>query len=336
MFKHTYGAADRHNASEIILTSNGISYKYLPCWAKIPKEVNGYEITDMECDSNDTLYVLTRCPEMPIMLFDTEGVFIKSIGKGLFYGRPHGITINSKDELYCTDDTGHVALHISKEGELIRSFGTPNCPSDTGCDRKAFEHWAEKEGIENTSQYDGYFQLGMQIDSIVRSAGPFNGPTSMAEAGDGELYCTDGYGNAAVHHFSEEGTYINSFGTPGKNPGQFRLPHGILIDHNDKIWVADRENNRLQVFSRDGNLIAMTESLFRPTKLCTDGIYVYLSDSDAGFCIFDFDVNLIAQFGFFHSPFCFHGMSVDSKGNLYAATLGKNRFNNMVKLERIE
>lgn len=331
-----HGNLNRHETCEIILRSGSFAYQFLPYWAKIPEEFGKNEITDIACDSSGIVYVLTRCPKMPIMLFEPDGTYLKSIGQGVFPGRPHGIFINGQDELYCTDDTAHVAVHLSKEGRVIRTFGTPHVPSDTGCDRDAYKKWRVQNHVLDAEVYDGYFQLGKQLDSITRTAGPFNGPTRMIETGDGELYCSDGYGNAAIHHFSSDGSYMETFGKPGKKWGELRLPHGLIQDQRDRIWVADRENNRLQIFSRNGELLGVVDNLYRPTELCTDGRYIYLSDSDAGFNIFDQDAHLLAQFGFYLSPFCFHGLGIDKKGNLYAATLGKNRYPNLVKLRRID
>lgn len=330
-----HGNLQRHEACEIIMRSGSFAYRYLPYWAKLPDNLGKHEITDVACDSSDRVYVLTRCPEMPVMIFDQEGNYLHSIGRGVFPGRPHGIFINSRDELYCTDDTAHVAVHMSRDGEVLRTFGTPKVPSDTGCDREAFQKWKELNHIPDSEIYDGYFQLQKQLDSIVRTAGPFNGPTRMIETDDGELYCSDGYGNAAIHHFSANGEYQNTFGAPGRKAGELRLPHGLIQDQKNRIWVADRENNRLQIFSRDGEVLGVVDNLYRPTELCTDGTYIYLSDSDAGFCVFDQEAHLVAQFGFYLSPFCFHGLGINKRGDLYAATLGKNKYSNLVKLQRI-
>ncbi len=157
----------------------------------------------------------------------------------------------------------------------------------------------------------------------------------MIEGNDGILYCSDGYGNAAIHRFSADGIYLGSWGEPGRQPGQFRLPHSLFQDAAGRIWVADRENDRVQIFTSQGELLYVVENLHRPTEFCTDGKYIYLSESDAGFSIFTQDVEIVAQFGFFLSPLCFHGMAINSSGDLFGATLAKNRFNNLVKLRRI-
>lgn len=131
------------------------------------------------------------------------------------------------------------------------TLGTPGSPSDTG--------------------YDGFGQ-----DTVVRAAGPFNNPTKLVVSPDGDLYITDGYGNARVHRFSSNGEWISSWGQPGSGPGQFRLPHGLCIDRKRRVLVADREYDRIQLFGFDGSYLGVWEHQ-RPNGLCAgeDGlIYV--------------------------------------------------------------
>ncbi len=329
------GSTHRQDGQDIILRSGDFTYLYQPCWAHMPDSFGTSEVVAVACDRQDELYVLTRHKEMPIMVFDREGKFLHSFGKGVFPGRPHGVFINARGELFCTDDTGHIAVKLSKSGEVLAIFGKANQPSDTGCDWDAFRHWREKENIPADRIFDFYFPLQKQIDSIACSAGPFNGPTRMIEGKDGLLYCSDGYGNAAIHRFSPSGEYLGRWGEPGRAPGQFRLPHSVFQDDTKRIWVADRENNRVQIFAPDGELLAIIENLARPTEFCTDGEYIYLSESDAGFSIFSRNIEIVAQFGFCLSPMCFHGLAINSRGDLFGATLAKNKFNNLVKLRRI-
>ncbi len=319
----------------MILRCGDFAYQYQPCWAHMPASFGHNDVVALACDDQDDLFVLTRHKEMPVMVFDQEGNFQRSFGKGLFPARPHGIFINQKGELYCTDDNGHIVIKMTRTGDVLAIYGKANQPSDTGCDRNAFEKWRQAEHIPDSQAIDYYLPLQKQLDTIARSAGPFNGPTRMIEGNDGMLYCSDGYGNAAIHRFAADGTYLGRWGEPGRRPGQFRLPHSLFQDSAGRIWVADRENDRVQIFTPQGELLFVIENLNRPTEFCTDGRYIYLSESDAGFSIFTQDVEIVAQFGFFLSPLCFHGMAINSAGDLFGATLAKNRFNNLVKLSRI-
>lgn len=330
------GDTKRHEKNETILKSGGYAYRMLPYWAQIPAELKNAEITAVSCDSEDRVFILTRNFDMPIMVFDPHGRFLYSCAQGVFFERPHGIYFNRQDELYCTDDKAHVVMKLTKKGELLKTYGNPGQPSDTGCNRNAYKEYREKEKVPASVPFDNGKSLQMQLDSIIRCGPPFNGPTRMIEAPSGELFCTDGYGNAAVHHFTAEGKLIKTWGEPGREPGQFRLPHGLLMDRAGRIWVADRENNRLQIFDTGGNLLICVDNLLRPTELCTDGTFIYVSESDGGFSIFDQEANPVAQFGYRFSSLYLHGIGINSKGDLFGATLSKNKFNNLIKLERLE
>jgi len=331
----TYSAPDRSARSKVILTCGSFSYEVLPVWAQLPDGLGKSEITAVGCDSNDRVYVRTRNFELPIMVFQPDGKFLHAIAKGVFYERPHGIYINSSDELYCTDDKAHTAAKLTTEGICLAAYGTPNNASDTGCNRNVYMEDRKKRGIPDNEPIDAGKRLQMQLDTIVRAAPPFNGPTRMIEVPDGDLWCADGYGNAAIHHFDSEGKYISSFGSPGREPGQFRLPHGLLMDKKGNLWVADRENNRLQIFDQKGTLLFIVDKMLHPTELCTDGKYIYVSESGGGFSIFDQEAHIVAQFGYANSPLYLHGIGINSRGDLFGATLSKNKVTNIIKFAKL-
>jgi DNA-binding beta-propeller fold protein YncE len=102
---------------------------------------------------------------------------------------------------------------------------------------------------------------------IKRSAGPFNGPTDVAFGPNGELFVTDGYANARVHRFSSSGKLLSSWGAPGDEPGEFNLPHGALIQGGKTLYVADRENNRIQVFNLKGEFVSQWTDFAGPTGI---------------------------------------------------------------------
>ena len=100
--------------------------------------------------------------------------------------------------------------------------------------------------------------------------GPFNHPTDAAIASDGEIYVTDGYGNSRVHRFTAKGSLIGSWGEPGKAPGQFSTPHAIWVDRQNRVLVADRENDRVQVFDREGRYLESWTDFFHPMDIFED------------------------------------------------------------------
>ncbi|MGH9921026.1 MAG: peptidyl-alpha-hydroxyglycine alpha-amidating lyase family protein, partial [Nitrososphaerales archaeon] len=125
------------------------------------------------------------------------------------------------------------------EGKLVKTFGTQGVPSDTGSDN---------------------------FSKIKRAAGPFNGPTDVAFNGADDLYISDGYGNARVHRFTDEGDLISSWGTPGDRPGQFNLPHNSYTDGR-VLYVLDRENHRVQLFTLKGEFLSEWTDFAGPTGI---------------------------------------------------------------------
>jgi DNA-binding beta-propeller fold protein YncE len=193
-------------------------------------------------DSADNVYVFNR-GEHPLVVFDRQGKFLRSWGEGAF-ARPHGITIAPDDSIYLVDDLGHVVRKYTPEGRLLATIGTGK-PSDTGAE-------------------------GFDYRTIRRPAGPFNCPTNLAIAPDGELFIADGYGNARVHRYSPEGELIATWGSPGAGPGQFHVPHGIAVARDGTVIVADRENSRLEFFTPEGKFLDEWTEIARPCDVAID------------------------------------------------------------------
>ena len=105
------------------------------------------------------------------------------------------------------------------------------------------------------------FTLGTPgVGSGFLSGTPFERCTHSAVAPDGTIYVADGYGKARVHKFAPDGRHVDSWGTPGSGPGQFVIPHNITCDGEGNVYVADRENHRVQVFDPNGGLLYMWSS----------------------------------------------------------------------------
>jgi DNA-binding beta-propeller fold protein YncE len=201
-------------------------------------------VAGVATDSAGNVFVFNR-GEHPVMVLSADGRFLRSWGEGVF-GRPHGIAIGPDDSVYCVDDVGHTVRKFTHEGKLLLTLGSSGQASDTGVRDADYR-------------------------TIERSAGPFNYPTNLALAPSGEMYVSDGYGNARVHRFSADGRLIASWGEPGAGPGQFNLPHGIAVDRHGTVYVADRENSRIQLFTADGRFVAQWTDVARPCQVFVDG-----------------------------------------------------------------
>lgn len=292
-------------------------YEPDPNWANRPAGVRWSEVAAVATDSRDRVFVFAR-DDHAVRVFAPDGHLLASWGEGLF-DRPHGITVAPDDTVYCTDDSGHVVHQFTPEGQLLRTFGTRSKAADTGATTVDFR-------------------------TIRRAGPPFNFPTNLAVAPNGDLYVSDGYGNARIHHFAWDGRLIRSWGEAGAGPGQFRIPHGIAVDADGTVFVADRENSRIQLFSPTGQFLMEWTDVARPCQtFITPAGEVFVAelgyragmwpgttaptpDATGGrVSIFDRAGNLKARWGGGADPcaagdfFAPHDICVDSRGDVYVA-----------------
>jgi DNA-binding beta-propeller fold protein YncE len=291
-------------------------YQALDRWPRLPAGWGWTEVAAVATDSHDRVYAFNRGPH-PVIVFDRDGNFLASWGEEVF-SRPHGIFIGPDDSVWCADDVDHTVRKFTADGRLLLTLGESGKPSDTGVS-------------------------GMDYRTIQRIAGPFHYPTNLALSPQGEMYITDGYGNARVHKFAPDGRLLFSWGEPGDGPGQFHLPHGIAVDREGIVYVADRENSRVQLFTPDGKHLASWANLARPCQVFIDGagdVYVAELGFRAGMwpgtsaapdatggrvSIFNRHGALKARWGGGKNPcaagdfFAPHGICVDSHGDIYVA-----------------
>jgi hypothetical protein len=115
---------------------------------------------------------------------------------------------------------------------------------------------------------------------------PFNHPCDVAFGPNGDVYVADGYGNSFVHRFTGDGTYINSFGKRGVLPGEFLCPHGIWAMPDGMVVVADRDNNRLQRFSAEGELVDVITGFVKPMSVwCGGDGSIFVTDQGPTLCL---------------------------------------------------
>ena len=282
-----------------ILGSNTYRYEELSDWEQLPAGLDLGEVVDIAVDGRDNVYIFSR-GDHPVLVFKRDGQFIRSWGKGLFK-RPHGITIDKNNILYCVDDDGHWIGRFTAEGKLLSSIGT------------------RSQG------------------AVAQSGEPFNRPTKVAfDPRTSDLYIADGYGNARVHKFSVEGKHLFSWGEYGTDPGQFNLPHSVCTDSEGKVYVADRENHRIQIFDDQGNYLTQLNNMHRPCGLHIADDLLYIGQlppqlpvnagyPNIGVCVSIHDVTgkRLARLGdarLGESPGQFiapHGLAVDSRGDIY-------------------
>jgi DNA-binding beta-propeller fold protein YncE len=291
-------------------------YELVDGWAKLAKGESFIDISGIAIDSQDQVYIFNRSKH-PMMIFDREGNLLSSWGEEHFT-HAHGIYIGSDDGIYCTDDMNHTVTKVDADGHVLMTIGTRNHPSDTG--------------------YRNVPDLFEKISTITRGAPPFNRPTGVALSASGEIYVTDGYGNARVHKFSPEGKLLLSWGEPGAGPGQFRLPHSVFVDKQNRVWVTDRENSRIQIFDSEGHFLTQWIDLIRPQGLVIDDDdTVFIAELCKRISLFTIDGKLLARWGneghdvrnpLFIAP---HAIARDSRGDLY---IGEVSMTNVMKVDR--
>jgi DNA-binding beta-propeller fold protein YncE len=177
------------------------------------------------------------------------------------------------------------------------------------------------------------------------SGEPFNRCTHTALSPSGEIYVSDGYGNARVHKYTPDGRLIRSWGEPGSDPGQFNIVHNIATDADGLVYVADRENHRVQVFDGDGRYQTQWNNLHRPCALCAcgpkrttfiigelgPGLPVNLNVPNLGprLTVVDSSGKRIARLGGENGPgletgkfLAPHGLAIDSHGDIYVGEVG--------------
>ncbi|MBH77531.1 MAG: hypothetical protein CL897_04805 [Dehalococcoidia bacterium] len=283
----------------VVLGNGDFQYEVVPNWEQLPEGVTLRETPGVAVNARDEVFLLTRNTDYPVMVFDRTGSFLRSFGRGVFDARTHGMFIGADEAVWCVDDGTHSITKWSQEGELLQTLGGDPSP--------------------------------------LWSGEPFNRPTHAAVSPkSGDLFVTDGYGNASVHRYSADGEHVLSWGGPGIDPGQFIRPHNVAIDEEERVYVADRECHRVQVFDTEGNFLEMWNNIHRPDGMVIgpDGnVYIGELNGMDGMegcpglghrvSILTRGGDLLARFGDeqegeepgqFIAP---HGVAVDSQGDIY-------------------
>jgi len=278
------------------------------------------DMTGIAIDRQGQVWLATRAP-VPVQVFDAKGNFVRAWGKGLLISS-HFLRIDHEGMIWLADARNHVVFRCTPEGKVLLRLGTPGEP---GCD-----------------------------------ATHMNRPTDMAISPSGDVFVSDGYGNARIVHFDKRGKFVKQWGEVGTGPGQFSFPHSIVMDSNGRLYVADRSNNRIQVFEQSGRFVAQWRNLLVPWGLCVtrspqgeDEIWAcgsspqswyrdgsYPPPKDAIFLRFSTDGKVrqlwtvpVGQDGQEQPGQCnwLHAVAVDSQGNLYAGDINGKRIQKFVR-----
>ena len=275
-------------------------------WPQLPEGWKLSKVSGVAADSRGRVYVGHRDTH-PIILFDAAGKFLGTVGekdilRSVYYDlrtdpptpmerRPwvHGLHVDPWDNLWVTDVGRHLVMKFSPEGKLLLTLGTPDQSGETP---------------ETFSQ-----------------------PTHAVVAPSGHIYVSDGYGNSRVVKFSPQGKYLLAWGKKGSDRGDLHTPHALALDKDENVYVADRSNDRIQVFDSEGRFKQEWPGLHS-----VDGLFITeegILYGGAGLDNLVLEIDLKGRvkdswggkdvFGY---P---HGLCLDSRGNLYVAEVGASR-----------
>jgi peptidylamidoglycolate lyase len=306
-------------------TDTTIRYELVKDWPRLPQHFQLGNPTGLGIDTEQNLIVFHRAGRtwswfgMPEELIDDKtllildkdsGKILDSWGEDLFI-MPHGLSVDRNNNIWVTDVGLHQVFKFNHSGELLMEFGQPGVSGD---------------------------------DSTH-----FNRPTDVAVAADGCIYVSDGYRNSRVVKFDSTGKYLFEWGTKGSGVGQFDIPHAIDLDDHGNVYVADRENNRVQVFTADGKFLrSWTDDSYgtifsvawdrtNSTLMAVDD-YTFLKVRHRGSDVFVFDSAGVVRSRFGRSGSYdlpvgwYHDVTVDREGNMYVGDILNNK---ILKFARI-
>ena len=290
-------------------------YEIVQDWPQLPKGFKLSDVTAVGIDTDQNIFLFQRTARhwtqpFPDTLISSNTIFLLDNGTGKILNSwganlfimPHGLTVDNENNVWVTDVALHQIFKFSHDGKLLMKLGVAKIPGN---------------------------------DSMH-----FNLPTDVAIAKDGSFYVSDGYGNSRVLKFSKEGKYLFDWGKRGDKAGEFNTPHGIDLDSKGNIYVADRENNRIQKFNAKGQFlkewknntatqlyslsIDKKNNLFAIDNLTINDTLIMGAD----IIHFDSRLNILMRFGRTDSDNVFvpryHDIDIDNNGNIYVAeTLGK-------------
>jgi len=233
-------------------TAPELDYVVAPTAVTLPAGVTMGATASVAFDANGHLFVLTR-GDKTFFEFNPDGSFIRSFGDKLFT-RSHGLRIDRDGNLWATDVGGHIVVKMTRDGQPLLTIGTKGEAGE----------WNEATGSHKLNQ-----------------------PNDVVLDGNGDVFVAQGHtpgaeGDARVLKFDKNGKFIKSWGGKGSGPGQFQVAHGIAIDAKGLVWVADRENQRIQLFDQDGKFVREVKYKGLPCSLDIGRQYMYMVNGFAG------------------------------------------------------
>lgn len=267
-------------------------YQVKTDWLQLPVNKRLHNLSAITNDNQGRIYVLQR--SQPFMLvFSYDGELVDEwYDETVMDG--HYCRATKDGRICVADRNNHRIVVFNRSGEIIQIIGQEkNYPGDFGA--------------------------------------PFNHPTDATVNDKGEFFVSDGYGNFHVHHLNANGELIKTWGGPGQAAGQFATPHSILVDKEGRVLVADRENNRVQIFNQHGEYIGELNNLYHPMDVYEDHDgFLYITDQTPSLSLFSPQGELLGRFLTFGTVG--HGVTVDEHGDIYVAEMFHDKITKFILL----
>jgi sugar lactone lactonase YvrE len=236
-----------------------LGYEPVPDIFELPPGMNFGACSSVAVNSKGHIFVFHRGAHA-LLEFESSGKFRRSLIEGIFT-RPHGLRVDAQDNLWATDGAANIVVKMDPNGRIRMVLGVK--------DSNAEWHPA------------GHLRC-------------FDEPNDVALGPDGEIFVSQGHGKgeSRVLMFDGRGRFIKTWGGEGSGPGQFRVPHSVVMTADGLLYVADRSNQRIQVFDRDGKFVRESQHPGTPCGLCTchDGRHMLLAHGHSG-CIMKLDLH---------------------------------------------
>ena len=270
--------------------------------------------------------------------FESRGDFPK-LPADVVLGKCSAVATNSKGEIYLFHRGPRPLLCVDAAGKLLRAWGDDHIGTPHGLRVDRNDNvWVTDMGRHRVLKFDSTGKLLLALGTGKAGTGndEFDRPTDIAFAPNGDVVVSDGYGNSRVMKFSAAGRFLKSWGTKGTQPGEFDLPHAIILDSKGRLLVGDRENERIQLFDVEGKFLDQWPG-FAPYGIAINGDgQVFVADAQANQVLRLDAAGKVQQRwgqkgtapGEFDVP---HMLAFDQAGNLFVAEVGNMRFQKLTK-----